>query len=188
MCGSCNQTPIMSDDAVKVSPATQKQQATLSAGVGIALLIGIGAGAAIIMNRKGGGKSSAKRSRKGSTMSDAKVRMYTGKMSRQPKYVLAPDWEHIDYVNESGHRLTLAEIINYFEANGLKVKKFGRKPINEDVSGIDVVIFPHVDDYWWGRIDVSERIHADDDRGGYRWKHSKLAEYSEPSRKSGRRK
>lgn len=57
MCGSCNQTPVMSDEATKVSPATQKQQAALSAGVGLALLVGLGAGAAIIMNRKAGRKT-----------------------------------------------------------------------------------------------------------------------------------
>lgn len=56
MCG-CNQLPVMSDEATKVSPATQKQQATLSIGVGMAVLLGIGAGAAIIMNRKSSRKT-----------------------------------------------------------------------------------------------------------------------------------
>lgn len=183
MCGSCNQTQVMSDEATKVSPATQKQQAALSAGVGLALLVGLGAGAAIIMNRKAGHKTSSKRTRKGGSMSDAKIRMYTGKTSRQPKYVLGPKWEHID---EDGARLTLTEIISFFEAGGYKVKKYPRKPKDEDASGVDVVIYPYVPEYWWGRIDVAVR----QEDGDYTWEHTKLAEYSEPSagRKTGKRK
>lgn len=188
MCGSCNQTQVMSDEATKVSPATQKQQAALSAGVGLALLVGLGAGAAIIMNRKAGHKTSSKRTRKGGSMSDAKIRMHTGKTSRQPKYVLGPEWKHIDYDGEGESRLTLNEIMSYFEAGNLKIKKENEKPTNlEDMpASLDAVIYPYVPNYWWGRIDIAIRNRYDEDE----WKVSKLAEYSEPSagRKTGKRK
>ena len=59
MCG-CNQTPMMAD-GTQTSQATQEQLAKLGIGTGIALLVGLGAGAAFIISRKPGRKGTKRK-------------------------------------------------------------------------------------------------------------------------------